>query len=125
MLFSILELKQSIPAVVAQSDERHAKEQVLYWSGMTDTEHTRSGSNEEEEDAKIWLLFPNLAKFNFLPHEKSVSLKKKIFTGISGLNCQIGTSILYAPCCFLITFKQKITLPWFSLTLPKNALRTN
>jgi len=34
--------------VVAQPDEIHANKQLLCWSGMTDTEHTTSGSNEEE-----------------------------------------------------------------------------
>jgi len=34
----------------------------------------------------------------------------------------------YMPPCwffFQITFRQKITLPWFTLTLSKNALRIN
>jgi len=53
----------SLPVVVAQPDERHANraasvlsltkdmqtEQLLCWSGMTDTEHsTKFSSNEEE-----------------------------------------------------------------------------
>jgi len=33
---------------VAQPDERHANRTGLRWSGMTDTEHTTSSSNEEE-----------------------------------------------------------------------------
>jgi len=36
----------SVPIVVAQPDERHAKEKLLCWSGMTNTEHT-FGSNKE------------------------------------------------------------------------------
>jgi len=38
MLFPTL-VPSSLPAVVAQPDERHATEQLLCWSGMTDTEH--------------------------------------------------------------------------------------
>jgi len=37
----------SLPIVVAQLGERHAKEQLLCWSGMTDTVHITFGSNEE------------------------------------------------------------------------------
>jgi len=36
--------------VVTQLDERHANKSASVWSGMTDTEHTTSGSNEEEEE---------------------------------------------------------------------------
>jgi len=34
--------------VVYQLDERNANRQLLCWSGMTDTEHITSDSNEEE-----------------------------------------------------------------------------
>jgi len=32
-----------------QPEERHANRTASMWSGMTDTEHTASGSNEEEQ----------------------------------------------------------------------------
>jgi len=35
--------------VVAQPDERHANEQLLCWSGTTDTEHSTTSSSNEEE----------------------------------------------------------------------------
>jgi len=38
----------SLPVVVTQSDERHATDQLLCWSGVTDTEHTTSGSDEQD-----------------------------------------------------------------------------
>jgi len=47
MLFPTLR-PSSLPVVVAQPDERHVTEQLLCWSGMTDTEHTTFGSNEQE-----------------------------------------------------------------------------
>jgi len=37
-------------------------EQILYWSGMTDTEHSTSGSNEEELDLKMAIT--DYAKFS-------------------------------------------------------------
>jgi len=46
MLFLILGLS-SLPVVVAQPDESMQTEQLLCWSGMTVTEHTTSGLNEE------------------------------------------------------------------------------
>jgi len=49
MLFPTLG-PSSLLVVVVQPDERHANEQLLCWSGMTDTEHTTSGSNEEEAE---------------------------------------------------------------------------
>jgi len=50
MLFPTLG-PSSLPVVVAQPDERHANRAA--WSGMTDTEHSKiSSSNEEEEDSK-------------------------------------------------------------------------
>jgi len=33
-----------------------------------------------------------------------------------------GEGIICPSLFFLLTFKQKITLPWFNLTMPKNAL---
>jgi len=39
MLFRTLE-PSSLPVVVAQLDENMQTEQLLCWSGMTDTEHT-------------------------------------------------------------------------------------
>jgi len=47
MLFPIL-WPSNLPAVVAQPDERHANRTASVQSGMTDTEHTTFGSNEEE-----------------------------------------------------------------------------
>jgi len=43
----------NLPLVVAQPGERHANgiASVLEWC-MTDTEHTTSGSNEEEQNTK-------------------------------------------------------------------------
>jgi len=39
----------SLPVVVAQLTKDIQTEQLLFWSGMTDTEHSvTSGSNEEE-----------------------------------------------------------------------------
>jgi len=46
MPFPILR-PSSLPVVMAQPDERHANRTVPGWSGMADTEHTTSGSNEE------------------------------------------------------------------------------
>jgi len=48
MLFPILG-PSSRPIMVAQPGEGHATEQLLCWSGMTDTEHTTTGSNEEDQ----------------------------------------------------------------------------
>jgi len=48
MLFPTLE-SSSVPIVVVQPDERHANRTTLCWNDMTDTEHTTSGSSEEEE----------------------------------------------------------------------------
>jgi len=45
MLFPTLE-PSSLP--VGQLDEILATEQLLCWSGITETEHTTSGSNEEK-----------------------------------------------------------------------------
>jgi len=47
MLFPILG-PSSLPVLVAQSDERHANRTASVLECMTDTEHTTSGSNEEE-----------------------------------------------------------------------------
>jgi len=52
MLFPILG-PSSLPVVVSQPDKRHAKEQVLCWSGMTETVHKTSGSNEEDKAIDI------------------------------------------------------------------------
>jgi len=54
MLFPILG-PSSLPVVVAQPDERHANRTVpcCCWSGMTDTEHTAFGSNEEEKEELV------------------------------------------------------------------------
>jgi len=45
----------SLPIVVVQPNERFT-EQLLCWSGMTDTEHTTSGSNKEECNVELTLL---------------------------------------------------------------------
>jgi len=67
MLFPTLG-RSSLPVVVAQPDERHTTEQLLCWSGITDTEHynTTSSSNEEE-DLKVQILkgFHTLRNFSF------------------------------------------------------------
>jgi len=40
----------SLPVVVAQPQKNMQTEQLLFWSGMKDTEHsTTSGSNEKED----------------------------------------------------------------------------
>jgi len=46
MLFPIFG-PSSLPVVVAHPDNKLANRTALCWSGMTDTEHTTSGSNEE------------------------------------------------------------------------------
>jgi len=43
-------------------------EQLLCWSGMTDTEHTTSGSNEEENDP---FSLPQSHYFAVLPMQKT------------------------------------------------------
>jgi len=58
MLFPTLG-PSSLPVVVAQPGERHAKEQLLCWSGMTDTEHSTTSSSNKEG-----LLAPNYASTN-------------------------------------------------------------
>jgi len=50
MLFPILE-PSSLPIVMAQPDEKRCNirtEQLLCWSGMTDTEHSVTSSSNEE-----------------------------------------------------------------------------
>jgi len=47
----------SLPTVVAQPDKDKQTEQFLCWSGMTDTEHTTSGSNEEAAALKRYEQF--------------------------------------------------------------------
>jgi len=52
MLFPILG-PSSLPVVVASLTKDMQTEQLLYWSGMTDTKHATSGLNEEEAISKI------------------------------------------------------------------------
>jgi len=55
MLFPTLG-PSSLPVVVDQPDERHvASEQLLCWSGMTDTEHSTPSSSNEEDQLKSCL----------------------------------------------------------------------
>jgi len=58
MLFPTLEPSR-LPIVVTQPDERHANRTASVWSGMTDTEHTTSGSNEEE-DCLCFFICPDM-----------------------------------------------------------------
>jgi len=78
-----------LPVVVTRPDERHATEQLLCWSGKTDTEQehsTTSSSNEEEEGVSTKILRlsqcfskppspRNFESFTYLPYIRGVSGK--------------------------------------------------
>jgi len=53
-------MASSLPVLVAQPDEDMQTEQHLCWSGMTDSVHSTSGSNEEDNppfhNGKVFLL---------------------------------------------------------------------
>jgi len=54
---SHLGAKPNLPDLVVQPDERHAAEQLLFWSGMTDTEYAvQHLVQTKKDDTLIWVL---------------------------------------------------------------------